>query len=58
MEIGTRAQGVKTTLLISKEHLLEAGKDIEEVDLTHQQRSLRNLRDTLLPRIVIESFPL
>lgn len=33
MEIVTRAQGVKTTLLISKELLLEAGKDIEEVDL-------------------------
>lgn len=33
MEIVTRAHGVKTTLLISKELLLEAGKDIEEVDL-------------------------
>lgn len=33
MEIVTRAHGVKTTLLISKEFLLESGKDIEEVDL-------------------------
>lgn len=33
MEIVTRAHGVQTTLLISKELLLEAGKDIEEVDL-------------------------
>lgn len=33
MEVVTRAQGVKTTLVISKELLLEAGKDIEEVDL-------------------------
>lgn len=33
MEIVTLAKGVKTTLLISKELLLEAGKDIEEVDL-------------------------
>ncbi len=33
MEIVTRAQGVETTLIISKELLLEAGKDIEEVDL-------------------------
>ena len=30
MEIVTRAQGVKATLLTSKELLLEAGKDIEE----------------------------
>ncbi len=33
MEIVTHAQGVKTTLVISKELLLQAGKDIEEVDL-------------------------
>jgi hypothetical protein len=33
MEIITRAHGVQTTLLISKDLLVEAGKDIEEVDL-------------------------
>jgi len=33
MEIVTCAQGVKTTLVISKEQLLEAGLDIEEVEL-------------------------
>lgn len=33
IEIVTRAQGIQTTLLISKEQLLEAGKDIEEVEL-------------------------
>lgn len=37
MEIVTRAHGVQTTLLISKESLLEAGKDIEEVDLPIQE---------------------
>lgn len=39
MEIVTRAQGVQTTLLISKELLLEAGKDIEEVDLPISEES-------------------
>jgi hypothetical protein len=39
MEIVTRAQGVKTTLVISKELLLEAGKDIEDVDLPISEES-------------------
>ena len=39
MEIVTRAQGVQTILLISKEQLLEAGKDIEEVDLPISETS-------------------
>ena len=33
MEVVTRAQGVQTTVLISKEALLVVGKDIEEVEL-------------------------
>ena len=58
MEIVTRAQGVKTTLLISEGLFLKTCKDIEEVALPITKEACANLRDTLLPRIVIENFPL
>lgn len=43
MEITTQAQGVQTTIIISKTLLLEAGKDIEQVPLPITLRFAQNV---------------
>lgn len=57
MEVVTRAQGVKTTLLISKELLLAAGKDIEEVDLPISEKPYETYRANEILAPLVRELP-